>query len=128
MPGKVFDISLKLADQPGLPPPTIRTNSPSASTGKKNPSAGEAAAAGAKTASAGAEKSAKPAKSPKDANAPAVAKSDSTSKDDEDDEESSAPAPDITLEEAKRILTDYVLLLNNGKIVAVSSPDAKLPN
>src|SRR5213075_2827667 len=31
-PGKIYDITLKLADQTGLPAPTVRTNSPAADT------------------------------------------------------------------------------------------------
>jgi len=101
-PGKIYDIALKQADQPGLPPPTLRTNSTASVTN-------------------GEPKSAKQAKVD---SIPTKDKDDSAklAKSDDDDEvsDSDIPAVDISLDEAKRILIEYIGLLSNGKGVVQS--------
>ncbi len=109
--GKVYDITLKLAGEPGLPSPTVRTNH-SASTTLTN-SAGKVADA-AKDGSKG-----QVAKSGK-----AAAKDKSA---DEVNDLDVLPV-DITLNEAKRILIDYATLLNNGNGVALTKPGQNLTN
>jgi carboxyl-terminal processing protease len=104
-PGKVYDLTLKLAAEPGLPPPTVRTNqtaSASATNGASIFISGTTNKAPAGTTVA---KSGKP-----------------KAKSDDEDEEVDAPPVDITLDEAKRILIDYASLLNNDKGVAVTRP------
>jgi len=104
-PWKVYDISLKQARMPGLPDPTVRTNA-------------------AKTSA-----SSQPAILNKDA-----AKDDVTKPPGQTDVAKAAPgddeaaetdpdvtAPDITLEETKRILLDYIELATKGRGVALKS-------
>ncbi|MCX6904022.1 MAG: carboxy terminal-processing peptidase [Verrucomicrobia bacterium] len=78
---KTYDITLKLVDQPGLPPPTVRTNGV-------------------------ASKEAKPTGHPVD---PSL---------DEEEKDDTTPAPDITLEETKRILLDLIALSEKSKGLA----------
>src|SRR6185295_1166881 len=100
-PGKVYDITLKLAEQPGLPPPTVRTNQ-TASTAGINPSK----IPDGKTKEGVKLQPAKPDKA--------------KPKSDDDDDELDATPVDITLNEAERILIDYASLLNNGNGVALT--------
>ncbi len=102
----MYDITLKLADQPGLPPATVRTNQ-TASASTNSAARASNATPDKALASATTPKSTKPA--PKDKPG------------DEDDDADVAPV-DINLEEAKRILIDYASLLNNGKGVALTRP------
>lgn len=104
---KVYDITLKNVSEPGLPPPTVRTNT---------------------TASASA-----PDSDPKVAKATDTAKSESSktekppghgSSDGEEEDVDASPV-DISLEEAKRILIDYSNLLGNTKGVAATKPAAR---
>ncbi len=89
---KIYEITLKLAEQPGLPPPLAKTNIVASADGKKTG-----------------------ATLPATAGQP-VAQNRKSSGDDPDGQETSSPddptARDITLEEAKRILVDYVTLIN----------------
>ena len=78
---KTYDITLKLVDQPGLPPPTVRTNGV-------------------------ASKEAKPTGHPVD---PSL---------DDEEKDDTTPAPDITLEETKRILLDLIALSEKSKGLA----------
>ncbi len=122
-PGNVYDIPLKLVDQPGLPAPTVRTNLISSVQDKDKASHGDITKTTVPTT-----KEIKPARSPKDSTP--VVKDEKPAltilhKDGEDEEEFSTPAVDVTLEEAKKILMDYALLLSNGKNVAVIKPDLK---
>jgi len=126
-PGRTYDITLKLAEQPGLPPPTIRTNhTTAAATNETKP---------AKLAKENTKAGAKNVKPPKgDAGDLAQAsqsttKADSLRETDEGDELSDADSPqvDIGLEETKRILSEYVLLSNNETGVALTRPGTKRP-
>jgi len=117
--GKVYDITLKLADEIGLPAPTVRTNQTSSTStnGTK---------ALAKDNSKEAAKSPKGTTSGKDqvAETKKPAKPPGHSGEDDDADDDALPV-DITLDETKRILTDYVALWNNGKGVAVTQPGGK---
>jgi carboxyl-terminal processing protease len=101
--GKVYDITLKLADQPGLPAPTVRTNQ----------TAAVPATNGASIVITGSTN-----KAPSGG---AIAKAGKPKTDDDDDDTEVTPV-DVTLDEAKRILIDYASLLNNGHGVALTSP------
>ena len=76
-----YDITLKLADQPGLPAPTVRTNTVAAKEGRPKPHPAEDLV-------------------------------------DEEEKDDGVPAPDMTLEETKRILMDLVVLSRNGSALA----------
>jgi len=102
-PGKVYDITLKLAEEPGLPAPTVRTNQ-TASVSTNPAKAGELAKVENKDQ---ATKNGKPASKDKEAG---------------EEEDPDVTPVDITLDEAKRILIDYASLLTNGKGVAVVLP------
>jgi carboxyl-terminal processing protease len=104
-PGKVYDLTLKIVDEPGLPAPTVRTNKTALSATNSPAKAGEAVKPGANVQVAKAEKS---AAKDKDADA--------------DEADLDVSPVDITLDEAKRILIDYASLLNNGRSVAVNVP------
>ena len=82
---KVYEITLRLADQPGLPPPLAKTNEPPATVEGKTADEGQAK----------------------------VAKDSETESDEE-----KAPAIDITLEEAKRVLLDLIELSANPAMPA----------
>jgi carboxyl-terminal processing protease len=106
--GKIYDLTLKLVDQPGLPPPTLRTNSSVSSTFFLP-----------------------------DGTNPGTALTLTTTKDqgktnkaghkgetDEDDiSDSDLPPLDITLDEARRILADYIALLNESNGVRSNGSD-----
>ena len=85
---KVYEITLKQADLPGLPPPVAKTN---AETAKLTLQTG-AATNSTVAAAPGGEGS-------------------------DDVEAEKAPAPDATLQEAERILVDYLFLLPKGNLV-----------
>lgn len=110
-PGKIYDITLKLADQPGLPSPTVRTNQTA------SVSTNHTKAAGASTGDG--------SKSPKTADKQVVENKDSKGSDDEAGDEASPV--DVTMEETKRILADYVQLWGNGNGVALTQPGTKKP-
>ena len=103
LPGKIYDIPLKLADDPGLPPPTVRTNT-SASLGAIH-SADAIASAANKS----------PAKT-------AVTNGDQGDEDFDEPADPDAPAVDITLDETRRILIDYIHLLDKAGGVAATRP------
>ena len=70
----------------------------------------------------------KQARSPKNSSQGAKTEKPSPEKakdDGEDEEHAKVPAVDVTLDETRRILSDYLLLLANGKNVAVIKSDAK---
>ena len=103
-PGKVYDLTLKLADQPGLPAPTVRTNTTASTSKAKDPKTGGIVITKER---------------PKNAAAP---------KADPDDDELSdndVPAVDITLDETRRILIDYISQLNASKGGNAPGGDAK---
>ena len=100
-PGKVFELTLKRVNEPGLPPPVAKTNNV---TGASN------AHDDGRTARAGTlVKTDRP-------------KPDSEKKNKDDDEESladeSVPNVDITLDEARRILADYINLMSKRSSLA----------
>ncbi len=90
---KVYEITLKQVDLPGLPPPVQRTNQVSAVT--------NAGAASQLSASADAETAA--------------------AADDLENADETAPAVDPILDEAQRILLDYLSLLRKREVVATGS-------
>lgn len=100
---KVYDITLKNAGEPGLPAPTVRTNT----------TASASAGSGEKLAKADPKKS--------DTKKAEKSAGHGAGEDDEDEDPDATPV-DIGLEEAKRILLDYSQLLGNGKGVAVTKP------
>jgi carboxyl-terminal processing protease len=99
-PWKTYDISLKQARMPGLPDPTVRTNTPKSAATSTN----------------------KPIiitkENAKDEPPATVAKTDAEAEDAEGD----VQAPDITLEETKRILQDYIQLVGKGRVALNQSP------
>jgi carboxyl-terminal processing protease len=103
-PWKVYDISLKQARMPGLPEPTVRTN-----TAKSTASTS----------------SSQPAIINKESNKEEVKKPAGQEVANANDEESGetdpdVTAPDITLEETKRILLDYIDLSTKGRGVVLN--------
>lgn len=96
-PGKIYEIKLKDVDLPGLPPPIAWTNHV-ANIQSTNAAAGSIVIQ--KTPAGGETKPAKPAGHPAE---------------DSEDEETAAndgpPAPDITLDEARHVMLDYLDLL-----------------
>jgi carboxyl-terminal processing protease len=106
-PGKVYEIKLKDVDLPGLPPPLTRTNTASATATNAPKSA---AAAAEKSAALQTARADKPVKTP------------AADRDDEDDDgepdDADIPAVDPTLDEARRILVDYLTLLDREHGVA----------
>jgi len=117
-PGKVYDITLKAAAEPGLPAPTVRTNQTAAVSGSSGEKVPKADKPGKPTLQADKSKKTDTTKT----NAPAVAAHGS----DTDDDDPDAAPVDIGLEEAKRILMDYARLWNNGKGIAGTKPGAAL--
>ena len=90
---KVYELTLKLADLPGLPPAVTKTNSPTAAVQPGH------------------------AKNPPTAAVNEVARADSKSDVADDDDEDGPPeekdsAVDVTLKETKRILMDLIALSN----------------
>ena len=133
-PGKIFDITLKLADEPGLPPPTVRSN---ASTGSitltTTNSAGLVSVTTNPAPGIAGDGSDEDATSPNRLRSGkgGIAKSSVKSNEgksehgDEDlDEPADAdvPAVDITLDETRRILIDYIHLLDKASSVAATKP------
>ena len=91
-PEKVYELSLKQVDLPGLPPPVARTNAALSSVPAGAPAGHPAASAGS---------------------ASAVAAED----DSEDPAEPPSPATDAPLSEAEHILLDYLSVLPKGNLV-----------
>jgi carboxyl-terminal processing protease len=108
-PGKVYEIKLKDVDLPGLPPPLTRTNTASATATNAPKSAAVAAEKSAAVQTARADK---PVKTP------------AADRDDEDDDgepdDADIPAVDPTLDETRRILVDYLTLLDREHGVAAN--------
>ena len=94
---KVYELTLKQADLPGLPPPVAKTNEAAALKRDGSPQPG--------------------------AEAPDVSKADAKKDVSEDDDdtapEDKVPAVDVTLKETKRILLDLIALSNPQTAVAV---------
>lgn len=104
-PGKIYDISLKLAGEPGLPPATVRTNSALLTNSLKSAKSDKMTVENAKSGS-----------KPKELPAPKPADGNHGSSGEENDEEDpDVAAVDITLDETRRILIDYVQLLTRTK-------------
>jgi len=94
---KTYEITLKLAQQPGLPAPLARTNTPIARVSSKSQGV---AVVGTNSVAAAKEESPDPA-----------------NLDGEADEEK-APAVDAPLLESEHILVDYLSLLSKGNLAA----------
>ncbi len=131
-PDKVYDITLKVVDTPGLPEPEGKTNT--VKTASVEPSTTN------QTETVASNMATTPAKQPNTNNASAstneqqIAQKDTDGSksptEDAEDDEAAEPAPkmDITLAETRRILLDLVRLSNNGNILAVTVPkDKKMP-
>lgn len=89
---KVYELTLKLAALPGLPPPVAKTNAAAAKLSAHAGAGGPGAGAGSTAAAAG--------------------------EDGLDDAEAAKPAPtDTPLAEAERILVDYLSLVPKGNLV-----------
>lgn len=93
---KTYEITLKLADQPGLPPPVVKTNSLIA---RASQSGGAVSASKDSVSLAATE----PAQNPGL---------------DTEEQEEKAPPVDATLNEAEQIMMDYVALLAKGRLAA----------
>jgi carboxyl-terminal processing protease len=128
-PGKVYEITLKNVDDPGLPPPVTKTNTVKTTSATETPRPGvfretKASPKETKTA-ASASKADKRAPARKGAGQVAETK-DPPPADADDEEhaaEDSVTVPDIALEEARRILADYIELTAKAGPVVVSKPD-----
>ena len=92
LPEKVYELTLKQVDLPGLPPPVARTNAVLSGVPAGAPAGHPAASA---------------------SSAPVVAAED----DSEDPAEPPSPATDAPLSEAEHILLDYLSLLPKGNLV-----------
>jgi hypothetical protein len=90
---KVYEITLKLTDEPGLPPPVARTNHVASETSPKTNNAIDLAKSNPE----------------KDPSHSVEAKSAEDSEESIDDK---VPSLDIPFEEAKRILIDYIGLVS----------------
>ena len=119
-PGKIYDLTLKDADEPGLPPPTVRTNFAAAAT---NNSKSIVIPKNSTTVTAKSDKPGR-AKDAKAGSPPAEPKSTAAhdSDDSDDPADPDAPAVDVTLDETRRILIDYIRLLDKAGGVAVTRP------
>jgi carboxyl-terminal processing protease len=99
-PWKVYDISLKQARMPGLPEPTVRTNT---------------------TKSASSQPAILNKESDKDdVKKPAGQEVANAVDEDSAETDPDVTAPDITLEETKRILLDYIEMSTKGRGVALN--------
>jgi carboxyl-terminal processing protease len=101
-PDKVYELTLKDVNLPGLPAPEKKTNSVSAKAGTSVPVTGNLANANGTNIVA----SASPTNSSPDA--------------DDDAEDEKPPAVDATLVETEHILVDYLSLLDKGHLVTAS--------
>jgi carboxyl-terminal processing protease len=97
---KVYELTLKLVDQPGLPPPVEKTNVVAAAKSGTN----EAGLQVVKTNSVS-----DPARAAEPPNSP-----------DEESEEQKPPPVDATLNETEHILVDYVSLLSDKAMFTVN--------
>jgi carboxyl-terminal processing protease len=106
---KVYELSLKQCDLPGLPEPVQKTNSTRAKL---------ALSPDAQDRGAGASNDSAPA---------SADLASGVSADSDGDEEKPSP-PDATLAEAEHILVDYLAVLPKGDILAASQKLDKLPD
>ena len=118
-PGKIYDLTLKLTDAPGLPAPTVRTNSASTTNALQKGIAslkGKKPAAKVEKGAAGTEPAApsKPAKASSDPDA-----------DEDETADADVPAVDPALDETRRILVDYIHLLAKKSGVAATQPASR---
>ncbi len=93
---KAYEITMKLADKPGLPPPVQKTNSVAKADGGELPGAQALAAAGNGDPGSAA-----------------------ASQDDDEEDDANAPVVDATLNETRNILLDYVSLLRRTSIATI---------
>ena len=98
---KVYELTLKQVDRPGLPPLLAKTNDLSAAL-KLN----------------GANASPQPEATTQDVSAAHPPKIDPDDEDDADSPEGKVPPVDVTLKETKRILLDFIALSNKDTAVA----------
>lgn len=100
---KIYELTLRHVDEPGLPAPLAKTNGPVAKTGSGTP----LVLAGAST------------------NAAAAAGASSTTEDLPDDEAAAEnqPPPDFVLQESERILVDYHGLFSKSQVVTASAAE-----
>ena len=119
--GKVYDLTLKDADEPGLPPPTVRTNSAAATT---NSAKSIVITKNTASADTNTDKAGGLVKDTKAVSNLAATKTTTAYDGDDDDgpADLEAPAVDVTLDETRRILIDYIRLLDKGGGVAVTKP------
>lgn len=122
---RVYDLTLKLADEPGLPPPTVRTNTTASTKTNddkslvfKKDDARAVLKPDPDEPDAGKQAGQKP-----HPDAPALGGVDS----DEDATEPEVPDIDVTLEEVKRILLDYIGAINKANGVAFTRPAGEKP-
>ena len=99
---KVYELTLKLADKPGLPPPVAKTNAVSLAKNEKG--------AGSNVSTNSASIS-----------TPAPSSPNFNSDDEFDDEK--PPVVDVALVEAEHILVDYLSLLPKGGVVTAVRPN-----
>ncbi len=120
-PGKMYDITLKVVDLPGLPPPVAKTNAVKTVDAGK-PGQAQPGAPGYFRKMSGPET--QPAVgSDKTVTAQVTEKKDTPASDLKDDEDETAaddkaPNLDIILDEAKRILVDFISLSQSTKSLA----------
>lgn len=108
---KVYEITLKQTDEPGLPPPVARTNHVASVKNGASSGPGEAKLKPGELIASNTKDVAKSA-SEKEAAEP---KTD----EDEDSVDDKTPSLDIPLEETKRILVDYIRLMSKQGGLAV---------
>jgi carboxyl-terminal processing protease len=97
---RIYELTRKEAELPGLPPPVAKTNSPLARTSSEKPGSGSVAGTNSPLA------------------AKAVVANAADVDPDTDDEK--APATDAALNEAEHILLDYVFVLPKANVAAAA--------
>jgi carboxyl-terminal processing protease len=105
-PGKIYDLTLKLADEPGLPAPTVRTNT---------------TASVVTNSTKGIQITKKSTKEPATTEKKDPGNSATNPEGDEEAGPDAAPV-DSTLDETRRILVDYIQLLAKKSGVAAAKP------
>ena len=113
-PGKTYEITLKLANEPGLPPPLTRTNSVKIAGAK---SGGQPVAPAPQAAPSAQAESPRATQVAQAGDSPAVPKLE----DGEEAEDDKTPAVDYVLDETRRILLDYISLSRDKAALANTS-------
>ncbi len=119
---KVYEITLKLTDEPGLPPPVTRTNHLTSSETNLPPGEAGSSPKASSVISLAKGEGKPPASGEKVARSEKSSSTDPAKADDDSDEsiDDKVPALDVSLEEAKRILADYINLASKQPGLAVS--------